>query len=68
MDKQTNLYLITTSGMGDFYVTGDDPGEAQQKLINKLEPQHGFAHDKYVTNIRFLGKKWTGGRLERFVD
>ena len=68
MEKTTNLYLITTSGMGDFYVTGDDPGEAQQKLLNKIEKESGFAHDKQVINIRFLGHKSTSSKLQRFVD
>lgn len=68
MEKQTNLYLITTSGMGQFYVTGDDPGEAQHKLLKKLEPENGFSYDKEVVNIRFLGKKWNDKYLNRFVD
>ena len=69
MDKQTNLYLITTSGLGDFYVTGDDPGEAQHKLVAHLARNNaGFEYDRKVLKIEFLAEKRAGKDLNRFVD
>ena len=69
MEKQTNLYLITTSGVGDFYVTGDDPGEAQHKLVMALDRKNiGFRNDRKVVNIKHLAEKRTELYLGRFID
>lgn len=50
-----NLYLLTTKGLGDFYVLASDPTKAQESLIKVLDyGKYGFDEDRFVTNIQWI--------------
>ncbi len=50
-----NLYLVSTSGLGQFYVIANDPTEAEKALIKIFDDQdYGFKKDRRVTNIQWL--------------
>ncbi len=50
-----NLYLLTTNGLGDYYVLANDPTEAQKALIKILDDQnYGLYNDRRVINIKWI--------------
>lgn len=52
-----NLYLISTSGLGQFHVIANDPTEAEKALIKIFDDQdYGFKKDRRVTNIQWLAE------------
>ena len=52
-----NLYLISTSGLGQFHVIANDPTEAEKALIKIFDDQdYGFKKDRRVTNIEWLAE------------
>lgn len=53
-----NLYLISTNGLGQFYVIANDPTEAEKALIKIFDDQdYGFKKDRRVTNIQWLAEE-----------
>jgi hypothetical protein len=51
------LYLLTTKGLGDFYVIAENPTQAEENLIKIFDDQdYGFSKDRVVTNISFIAK------------
>jgi len=51
------LYLLTTRGLGDFYVIAENPTQAEENLIKIFDDQdYGFSKDRVVTNISFIAK------------
>jgi len=49
------LYLLTTKGLGDFYLVSESPNEAQDKLTELLvKADYGFTDRRKVTNIKWL--------------
>lgn len=52
-----NLYLVSTRGLGQFYVIANDPTEAEKALIKIFDDQdYGFKKDRRVTNIQWLAE------------
>ena len=50
-----DLYLVTTSGLGSFYVVANHPTEAQEKLSTKFSKiNYGFQSDRKVLKIEFV--------------
>lgn len=57
-----NLYLVTTNGLGDYYVLANDPTEAQNTLKRILDEQsYGTSDGRRITNIKWLSE--TIGKL-----
>lgn len=49
------LYLITTKGLGNYYVIAKDPTEAENTLTSLLdEHSYGFTDSRQVVNIQWL--------------
>lgn len=60
MDNK-KLYLISTSGLGDFYVISENATEAQTKLEDQLNSaSYGGFSGREITNIRILSKENIG--------
>lgn len=56
-----NLYLITTRGLGDFYVLAVDPTRAQEALMFLLvESSYGLPPDRKVISITWISELITG--------
>ena len=52
-----NLYLISTSGLGQFHVIANDPTEAEKALIKIFDDQdYGFRGDRRVIDIKWLAE------------
>jgi len=52
-----NLYLVSTSGLGQFHVIANDPTEAERALIKIFNDQdYGFRSDRRVTDIKWLAE------------
>lgn len=52
------LYLVSTVGLGDFYVVEKCPTSAAVKLGRLLsKSDYGLSDDRIVTNIKILGKE-----------
>lgn len=52
------LYLLTTHGLGDFYLVSKDPNEAEIKLTELLnKADYGFRYQRKVENIKLLAEK-----------
>jgi hypothetical protein len=55
-----NLYLVTTSGLGDYHVLANDPTEAQNSLKRILDEQsYGTFDDRRITNIKWLAEAFS---------
>jgi hypothetical protein len=52
------LYLVSTVGLGDFYIVEKCPTSAAAKLGELLsKSDHGISDKRIVTNIKILGKE-----------
>lgn len=52
-----NLYLLTTQGLGQFYVIANDPTQAQNALIDLLgKEDYSFRYKRTIINIQWLAK------------
>lgn len=52
-----NLYLVSTSGLGQFHVIANDPTEAENALVKIFNEQdYGFRGDRRVINIKWLAE------------
>jgi len=52
------LYLLTTRGLGDFYLVSRNPNEAELKLKGLLdEADYGFSEKRKVENIKLLAEE-----------
>lgn len=50
-----NLYILTTKGLGDFFVLANNPTEAQESLLEVLGAgKYGFSDDRIVINIKWI--------------
>lgn len=53
-----NLYLLTTAGLGDFYVVEKCPTSAEKRLINLfIASDYGNPRRRLVTNIKVLSNE-----------
>lgn len=49
------LYLIETSGLGDFYVLSDGTTNAELKLSKMLDKaDYGFSKDRAIVSIKII--------------
>lgn len=56
-NKMTNLYFVTTQGLGDFHILANDPTEAQNALKKILDEQnYGTSDSRRITNIKWLAE------------
>ena len=56
--KPSNLYLVKTKNLGEFYVIADNPTDAQEKVEGDLtKASYGFDKDRAVVQINVLGKE-----------
>lgn len=54
-----SLYLLTTKGLGDYYVIAENPFEAQHSLISIFNEQnYGTSDTRNVVNIKILTKSF----------
>lgn len=52
------LYLLTTSGLGDFYLVGKSPNHAESKLKTLLDKaDYGFRENRKIESIRLLSEE-----------
>ena len=52
-----NLYLVTTSGLGDYHVLANDPTEAQNSLKRILDEQnYGTSDHRRIISIKWLAE------------
>ena len=52
-----NLYLVSTSGLGQFHVIANNPSEAENALVKILDAQdYGFKNDRRVINIKWIAQ------------
>lgn len=50
-----NLYLLTTRGLGEFYMVANDPTEAEGRLQELLaRADYGIRDKRQVINIQWL--------------
>lgn len=52
------LYLLSTQGLGDFYLVANTPNDAEDKLkllLNKAD--YGFSEKRKITNIKTLAEE-----------
>lgn len=55
---QSNLYLLKTKNLGEYYVIADHPTEAQKKLEGDLKKAgYGFDKEREVQSIQILAKE-----------
>lgn len=57
---KATLYLLTTEGLGDFYLVALSPNEAKERLetcLNKAD--YGFFDKRKITNIKILADEIT---------
>jgi hypothetical protein len=53
------LYLLTTIGMGQYYVIAENPSEAECALISTFEKQdYGFYEKRKVKNIEIVAESF----------
>ena len=53
-----NLYLLTTLGLGDYYIVAENPKEAEDALMEIFKNQdYGFAKNRRVISIKWLSKE-----------
>jgi len=49
------LYLLTTRGLGDFYIVATSPSMAENLLMSTLqELNYGVVRNRFVTNIKVI--------------
>ena len=49
------LYLLTTIGLGDFYVISNTSSQAEDILINALnKADYGFRYERIIKNIKII--------------
>jgi len=61
-----NLYLITTKGLGDYYVIANDPTEAQDSLIKIFNAQnYGNSKNRKIINIKWLSESFYSDLLDK---
>ncbi len=59
------LYLLTTKGLGDFYMVADSPSDAENTLREELDKaNYGYEDNRDVLNIQFLAKELESLRAE----
>lgn len=52
------LYLLTTKGLGDFYLIAKTPNDAEEKLKSLLDKaDYGFSDKRKVENIKLLAEE-----------
>lgn len=55
----SNLYLVTTKGLGEHYVVAADPAEAENALLAIYNKQnYGYSSDRKITNIKILAESF----------
>jgi hypothetical protein len=55
--KEYKLYLLTTAGLGDYYIVAKDPTSAESSLSKLLYSQdYGSSISRVVNNIKLLAK------------
>ena len=53
-----NLYLLTTNGLGEFYLVAENPNDAKEKLELELnKSDYGFSGKRKVENIKILASE-----------
>lgn len=51
------LYLLSTVGLGDYYVVAEDPTSAESILSKLLYSQdYGYSNSRIINNIKLLAK------------
>lgn len=56
--KPSNLYLVKTKKLGDYYVIAKNPTDAQEKVEGDLtKSDYGFSKDREVEIIQLLAKE-----------
>lgn len=51
------LYLLSTVGLGDYYVVAEDPTSAESSLSKLLYSQdYGYSDSRIVNTIKLLAK------------
>ncbi len=75
IENMKKLYLISTKGLGDFYVIADNPAYAQNELEDSLVgADYGVKEDQKIENIKILAQEiaiddekerafWNGNKL-----
>ena len=54
----SNLYLLKTKNLGEFYVIAEHPTEAQKKLEGDLvKGSYGYTNDREVQSIQLIAKE-----------
>lgn len=49
------LFLVSTKGLGDFYIVATTPNDAETTLTSALnKTDYGFSKDRKITNIKIL--------------
>ena len=49
------LFLLTTEGLGDYYIIAETPNDAEKLLDTQLnEADYGFSSNRIVRNIKIL--------------
>lgn len=49
------LFLLTTDGLGDYYIIAETPNDAEKLLETQLnEADYGFSSNRIVRNIKIL--------------
>lgn len=49
------LFLLTTDGLGDYYIIAETPNDAEKLLETQLnEADYGFSRDRVIRNIKIL--------------
>ena len=49
------LFLLTTEGLGDYYIIAETPNDAEKLLGTQLnEADYGFSSNRIVRNIKIL--------------
>jgi len=52
------LYLLSTQGLGDFYLVAKSPNDAEAKLKGLLDlADYGFSDKRKVDNIKLLAEE-----------
>lgn len=55
---KNKLYLVSTSGLGEFYIVGSDPTQAEEKLLELLkQADYGTLSKRTVVCIKFLAQE-----------
>ncbi len=64
-----NLYLLTTKGLGDFYIVEESPNDAEDKLTNVLTiADYGFVKDRKIINIKLIAQEMQEYNNKPFIN